>query len=535
MHRYCGGHRGFSGRPTGHPPSAAALSALRGMLLVAAMLAGGCSTSDDETLTMADHHTIPLPGSILSTPAIVTDASRRTFGFGLVRGLPGTDQDSTLALDLLDPRGQSLPGFPVLRQGRPYLIAPASQVAAVEGAGGAMELVAVDLQGYLWRAQVGGGAPVQSAHGDPARGLLSAAPLVLQTPGQAARLVLVSQDFTPSSPSRNAVHLVDLQGACQPGFPVELPARPAPVAPQIDGDRLFILLENGQVVGLALGTGAPLPGFPSAAPEPWPALPRLALYSPWGGPVLATGDDRLLRVGPGGALDPVFVPQAQRIVGLAVAGEQLLALDTGQDLLLTLNAKAQVVASAPLGLSAADDRASLQAFPVAGGTLVVVVASSAADHAASVAAAFAQHAPNEMGRTIQQLAEETALRDYHTTEREHMTPAQREAFDFDITAMKYSWLQDNLGMETATALAAAPPVTRIIVDSHGNAGVRALVAETVPNRVQLAQGSLSPAPLPALLQLGNTWLLAVPLQLTPDAARGGPPVQSELLLYSGNP
>ena len=477
---------------------------------------------------MADRVDIPLQGLIFSTPAICPPpAGAGNLGplFALIRGFgDGTDQKET-ALDLVDAKGRSQPGFPFLRHGAPYRFAPASQVGVGSPSKGTGSmLIAVDLEGRLWTAVPGSGAPHESAVADDARGWLAAQPLTLPGARGDALLLLVSRAFPPYTGSRNAVHLLDWQGRPRTGWPVPVTDRPVAGTPAIAAGRIHVLLENGSVYGIDVASGQ---ASELLSPDPSLVLaaePRMAFFPPLGGPVVSVGDARLMRMNARGAAESMRVAGAGRITALAAAGNRLFALDEGRGSLLTLDAAGRIVSRLELGPPSTGNLASLRALDLGGTVVVVTVLVPAQDVDDRISAAFEEHADDEAGRLIAELAAETAQRDFGTSRYGQMTPAQRRTYDADILAMKHSWLQNNLGWDESEAQVAGPPQTRVVISRHDTAGEAIVLADQVPGFTPETGLGMGNRLEPAVQRYGDGCLVALPLNraATGQPAAGGP-------------
>ncbi len=479
---------------------------------------------------------ISLKGRIYSTPALRLGSSFSETIVSLVIGTENKAGEKGTSINVVNIKGRNYKGFPVLDH-TPYQVAPGSQVAISDQISNKTgSLIGIDMAGKLWRFSLDNAGQASYGHADLGRGLLVSPPLVLpKGDNKETRVFMVSQDFTPHSPSRNAVHLVNIQGVPCPGFPQQLPAPPAQVPPIIipSKNRVYVLLENGQVTGFNLNTGQLLKGFPTPELKNWPESPaKFIFHDAWNAIVLSTGTGSLILVTPdSGQCRTLDISEGLRLTGLASNGDQLFVMDEGGKVVLVMDPGYKIVDRIGTDLPDTVQNLFLTALVGKEKTLLISISLPQGDHQAKVAQVFRQHAALDDFEVIQSLADETARRDYKTSDPALMTVAQRNEYNFDITAMKYSWLQNKLGWETAEKLVDFPPVTRVQAIIYSSDNVEMVLDETVEDYTPTTDFGLSPVLFPAIEKASEGWVMALPFNYSRQTDDPKQRMRSLLRLY----
>jgi len=422
-----------------------AVFGLATMLPISASFAGGRQVYTD----------VKLPYRIYSAPSPWAD-NGGSWAFAIVAASKNSHGPTELAteVDAYHGDGRHVMGYPVLA-GKVMAVAPGNQLL-----GGNKEfppsVVAID---GTWRALHRFNAS-NGVGGHPSLGLMAGPPLALGSP--VASYVCIGRNYQPYIESRNELLVLQSGGTPHPGYPVALAGEAENRPPVIDakGERVWVMLESGQVDGFLLANGARLGGFPTETPR----LPRptggFRLVAHPGGNLLfvATGGPTLLRVdSQTGALNPLPLTQAQRITGLAWFNGQLVVFDEGRGKLVALDDKG--IETASFGLTAPGALQNVALMPLTGNALLVESAPRV-DYHARVEQMFREQAPPSEQARLAALAEKEAKARFRTV---NLSPAQTQDMERDLLSLKDGWLEKKYGLFEMNRMLKADAATRIQV------------------------------------------------------------------------
>ncbi len=488
-------------------PQRAAITRLLGALALAAPFLFGIVSrpayAQGGTMKMTRTAEIPLSYRICSNPVVWRPSPREPWLIALVGGEAAHRRGVTTFIDALYPDGRRksgiLFGFPVLRK-YPPKVPPANNIAAADlDGGGSAELSVIDSDGGLRAFKSNGRSAGWTGHGNPVHSFLVWQPMRASV-GGASALLLVSRDAETISSSKDAVDLIAANGKSYPGFPVELPSAAEQRQPIIDpaAGRAFILLENGQVEAFQLAGGSRPPGFPAGpdAPDVIAGTRQMAMLPGAKAIFISNGTDTLTRIdAASGAATSVIIPGAQRLTGLAGAGERLYAFDDAANRLISLDAKGATLSSLQLNLPRSSRCYSLQAVETGPETVAVLLASSPdPDPHIKVAAVFEKLATPEAKKKVREIADADWQSAYGTLKRD---AAQRMEYDNNVADMQRSYLEHHLGETAASDMLADEPLTSVQAIRDGGGSLSVVMEDRIDGYVPATGFAVSPTVLPA--------------------------------------
>jgi hypothetical protein len=450
---------------------------------VLALIVGGTLSAEGTSMATIQKSEFDLPYKVASTPVVWRPRPADPWMIALV-AVEEQKGGAATSVDVVQRGGRRVSGFPVLRH-NPPLVAPANQAVAVDVDGdGSVELLVIDFDGRPHAFKSNGQPISRTVVANPVSGLLPTPPQRVDGIGTGASLLLVSRDAQPGARSRHGVNLIGTDGRTRPGFPVALPSTAEQRAPIVDArsGRVFVLLENGQVEAFRLADGARPAGFPAgaAAAGVVAGTRHMAFIGSANALYVSSGGAGLQRIDASdGRIRQVAVAGAQRLTGLASAGDRLYAYDEAAGALLALDADGKPLASLPLQLSAGSKCYSLQAVAgKAANATVLIVAAPEPGSDATVDRLFEQHATPAARTEIRELANAGSKRRYGSL---NLTDAQRKEESERIGKMKRSYLENTLGMAEAAALISGEALTNLRGVSDKGAGLQLLMQDEIKN------------------------------------------------------